>query len=72
MIFSVVALQPELCRPVCCCPAPAGKKSRQLLEESESEGEHEAPPAKRGKVGQTPCIIGFWGVSLSFLLSVSM
>lgn len=37
--------------PARCCAAPAGKKSRQLLEESESEGEGEAPPAKRGKVG---------------------
>jgi hypothetical protein len=31
-------------------PSCAGKKSRQLLEESESDGEEAQPAAKRGKV----------------------
>lgn len=43
------------CEAGVACPGPAGKKSQQLLEESESEGEPEAPPAKRGKVGRALC-----------------
>ncbi len=46
-------------------PGPAGKKSQQLLEESESEGEPEAPPARRCKVGRALCFsvaIGMLGM----------